>query len=195
MAKKKKKNAAGIFFLFFLKAIVIILGLVILAMGAYLIKYTMSADNKKSEQEFDDSMLVDNDRDDLLASDTDSALSDDKLLFDNEEGAVTEASKDIASDDKIVVLNATETAGLAAAWKERLAEKGFTKVETGNYLGESFEKSKIVVTEEGTGNNLSEIISGASVENGSADSVDCDADKDGVKAFIIIGNSDDIVSE
>ena len=195
MAKKNKKNPAGIFFLFFLKAIVIILGLVILAMGAYLIKYTMSADNKKSEQEFDDSMLVDNDRDDLLASDTDSALSDDKLLFDNEEGAVTEASKDIASDDKIVVLNATETAGLAAAWKERLAEKGFTKVETGNYLGESFEKSKIVVTEEGTGNNLSEIISGASVENGSADSVDCDADKDGVKAFIIIGNSDDIVSE
>ncbi|SNU07068.1 LytR cell envelope-related transcriptional attenuator [Lachnospiraceae bacterium] len=195
MAKKNKKNPAGIFFLFFLKAIVIILGLVILAMGAYLIKYTMSADNKKSEQEFDDSMLVDNDRDDLLASDTDSALSDDKLLFDNEEGAVTEASKDIASDDKIVVLNATETAGLAAAWKERLAEKGFTKVETGNYLGESLEKSKIVVTEEGTGNNLSEIISGASVENGSADSVDCDADKDGVKAFIIIGNSDDIVSE
>ena len=195
MAKKNKKNPAGIFFLFFLKAIVIILGLVILAMGAYLIKYTMSADNKKSEQEFDDSMLVDNDHDDLLASDTDSSLSEDKLLFDNEEGAVTEASKDIASDDKIVVLNATETAGLAAAWKERLAEKGFTKVETGNYLGESLEKSKIVVTEEGTGNNLSEIISGASVENGSADSVDCDADKDGVKAFIIIGNSDDIVSE
>ena len=53
MAKKKKKSAAGIFFLFFLKAIVIILGLVILAMGAYLVKYTLTADNKEKDQGFD----------------------------------------------------------------------------------------------------------------------------------------------
>ena len=59
---------------------------------------------------------------------------DEKLLFDNEEGAGYRRSKDIASDDKIIVLNATETAGLAAAWKEKLSEEGFSKVETGNYL-------------------------------------------------------------
>ena len=195
MAKKNKKNPAGIFFLFFLKAIVIILGLVILAMGAYLIKYTMSADNKKSEQEFDDSMLVDNDRDDLLASDTDSALSDDKLLFDNEEGAVTEASKDIASDDKIVVLNATETAGLAAAWKEKLEEAGFKNVQTGNYLNGYLDSSKIVVAKEGSGGNLKNFLPNAKMESLSPDEIAMDASPGDAKAVLIIGNSDIITSE
>ena len=94
MAKKKKKNAAGIFFLFFLKAIVIILGLVILAMGAYLVKYTLTADDRKQEQEFDESLLVDSDRDELLASDTDSSKPENEnLLYDDSDGSKAEANK------------------------------------------------------------------------------------------------------
>ena len=192
MAKKKKKNAAGIFFLFFLKAIVIILGLVILAMGAYLVKYTLTADDRKQEQEFDESLLVDSDRDELLASDTDgSKPENENLLYDDSEGS----KADLGADDKIVVLNATETSGLAAAWKDKLAEAGFTTIETGNYFGGTQDSTRIVYTEEISSSKITELFSGATVETGTQDSIECDLDKDGVKVFIIIGNSDDIVSQ
>ena len=192
MAKKKKKNAAGIFFLFFLKAIVIILGLVILAMGAYLVKYTLTADDRKQEQEFDESLLVDSDRDELLASDTDSSKPENEnLLYDDSEGS----KADLGADDKIVVLNATETSGLAAAWKDKLAEAGFTTIETGNYFGGTQDSTRIVYTEEISSSKITELFSGATVETGTQDSIECDLDKDGVKVFIIIGNSDDIVSQ
>ena len=192
MAKKKKKNAAGIFFLFFLKAIVIILGLVILAMGAYLVKYTLTADDRKQEQEFDESLLVDSDRDELLASDTDSSKPENEnLLYDDSEGS----QADLGADDKIVVLNATETSGLAAAWKDKLAEAGFTTIETGNYFGGSQDSTRIVYTEEISSSKIAELFPEATVETGTQDNIECDLDKDGVKVFIIIGNSDDIVSQ
>lgn len=192
MAKKKKKNAAGIFFLFFLKAIVIILGLVILAMGAYLVKYTLTADDRKQEQEFDESLLVDSDRDELLASDTDSSKPENEnLLYDDSEGS----KADLGADDKIVVLNATETSGLAAAWKDKLAEAGFTTIETGNYFGGSQDSTRIVYTEEISSSKIAELFPEATMETGTQDNIECDLDKDGVKVFIIIGNSDDIVSQ
>ena len=192
MAKKKKKNAAGIFFLFFLKAIVIILGLVILAMGAYLVKYTLTADDRKQEQEFDESLLVDSDRDELLASDTDSSKPENEnLLYDDSEGS----KADLGADGKIVVLNATETSGLAAAWKDKLAEAGFTTIETGNYFGGSQDSTRIVYTEEISSSKIAELFPEATVETGTQDNIECDLDKDGVKVFIIIGNSDDIVSQ
>ena len=191
MAKKKKKSTAGIFFSFFLKAIVIILGLVILAMGAYLVKYTLTEEDKASEQELDDNVLVDVDDDIFLASDTDVVEEGaEDMLFDSEEG-----EGDIKTDEKIVVLNATETSGLAAAWKEKLAEAGFEKIEIGNYFGSKLDTTRIVVTEDGKGDNLKAIVTNATLETGDPSSVECDANVDGAKAIIIVGKSDDIVSQ
>ena len=60
MAKRKKKQSAvGIFFSFFLKAVVIILGLVILAMSAYLVKELISMKNNETEAKADDSAFED----------------------------------------------------------------------------------------------------------------------------------------
>lgn len=192
MAKKKKKSAAGIFFLFFLKAIVIILGLVILAMGAYLVKYTLTADNKEKDQGFDESLLVDSDRDELLASETDSdRAKDENMLFENEDGAG--GVVEIASDDKIIVLNATETSGLAATWKQKLSEEGFSSIDTGNYLNGAQDTTRIVVAEGYSGDKLLNVVSDASVETGNVDEVACDCDTEDVKAIIIIGTNNDIV--
>lgn len=192
MAKKKKKSAAGIFFLFFLKAIVIILGLVILAMGAYLVKYTLTADNKEKDQGFDESLLVDSDRDELLASETDSdGAKDENMLFENEDGAG--GVVEIASDDKIIVLNATETSGLAATWKQKLREEGFSSIDTGNYLNGAQDTTRIVVAEGYSGDKLLNVVSDASVETGNVDEVACDCDTEDVKAIIIIGTNNDIV--
>ena len=49
MSQNNKQSPVGLFLSFFLKAIVIILGLVILAMSAYLIKTIIS--NKNAEKE------------------------------------------------------------------------------------------------------------------------------------------------
>ena len=191
MAKKQKKSAVGIFFSFFLKAVVIILGLVILAMGAYLVKYTLTASDEKEEKQ-DDSVLVDGDEDDLFETVTDASDSEDdeSLLFDEEETA----GEDLPTDAKIVVLNGSEVSGVAGAWKDKFVEAGFTNVDVGNYSGEVQQSSKIVVTEEGTGGNLANVLD-APVEFGEASSVSCDVSTDGVKAFIIVGNSDTSIVE
>ncbi len=196
MAKKKKQNAVGIFFSFFLKAIVIILGLVILAMGAYLLKYTLTIEeNKEEEKTVDDSVLINENAEDALASATDPDGYD-ELLFDGEtETQDATGTIGLNYEDKIVVLNGTETKGLAGAWKERFEAAGFTNVEAGNCFSTSVETSKIVVTEEGTGGNLDTVIEDVPIEYGSADTVECDVSKDGVKAFVIIGKDKDIVSQ
>ena len=54
MAKKKKQSAMGLFFAFFLKAVVIILGLVILAMSAFLVKTVIMAKDTESQSEADE---------------------------------------------------------------------------------------------------------------------------------------------
>ena len=195
MAKKKKQSAVGIFFSFFLKAIVIILGLVILAMGAYLLRYTLTAEaENEDEVTVDESVLVSG-SDDPLASGSD-ADDYDALLFDGEAETVESAeSVDLSYEDKIVILNATDTKGLAGAWKDKFVAAGFQNVEVGNLFGNSWENSKIIVTEEGSGSNLNTVIENAPVEFGSPDSIECDAAMDGAKAIVIIGTDNDIVSQ
>ena len=60
MASKKKKNStAGLFFTFFLKAIVIILGLVILAMSVYLVKQIILQKNSEADSISDEAVFED----------------------------------------------------------------------------------------------------------------------------------------
>ncbi len=195
MANKQKNNAASIFLSFFLKAIVIILGLVILAMSVYLVKQLISNKNMKTEKESDESVFVDDQKDDLMVSSAGEAEKE-KVLFekddDKQDGSGT---VEIGFEDSIVVLNATETAGLAAAWKEKLEEAGFKNVQTGNYLNGYLDSSKIVVAKEGSGGNLKNFLPNAKMESLSPDEIAMDASPGDAKAVLIIGNSDIITSE
>ena len=197
-SKKKKGSTAGIFFTFFLKAIVIILGLVILAMSVYLVKQIILQKNSEADSISDEAVFEGDDQvDDLMMASSGDAA--DELLYegegaegDNQNGS---SAKSLAFDDSIVVLNATETTGLAGAWKEKLEALGFTNLQTGNYTGGLLENSKIIVTEENTGGNLKDFVPNMEIETLPADQVPCDVAPDGVKAYIIIGNSDNILAE
>lgn len=196
MAKRKKKQSAvGIFFSFFLKAVVIILGLVILAMSAYLVKELISMKNNETEAKADDSAFEDDQEDDLLANASDG----DAVLFETDEetteAAETTDTAALPKDASIVVLNATETAGLAAVWKETLEVQGYTNVQVGNYTNGILDTSKIVVVEEGTGSALQQILPNAKMETLPADQVSCDISTEGVQAFLIIGNSDNSLGQ
>ncbi len=196
MAKRKKKQSAvGIFFSFFLKAVVIILGLVILAMSAYLVKELISMKNNETEAKADDSAFEDDQEDDLLANASDG----DAVLFETDEetteAAETTDTAALPKDASIVVLNATETAGLAAVWKETLEVQGYTNVQVGNYTNGILDTSKIVVVEEGTGSALQQILPNAKMETLPADQVSCDISTEGVQAFLIIGNADNSLGQ
>lgn len=196
MAKRKKKQSAvGIFFSFFLKAVVIILGLVILAMSAYLVKELISMKNNETEAKADDSAFEDDQEDDLLTNASDG----DAVLFETDEetteAAETTDTAALSKDASIVVLNATETAGLATVWKETLEVQGYTNVQVGNYTNGILDTSKIVVVEEGTGSALQQILPNAKMETLPADQVSCDISTEGVQAFLIIGNADNSLGQ
>ncbi|MBR6404343.1 MAG: LytR C-terminal domain-containing protein [Eubacterium sp.] len=191
-SKKKKDSTIGMFFSFFLKASVIILGLVILAMSVYLVKQIMLQKNSEAENKSDEAVFEDDQRDDLMMA----SKGDADVLFAKDDDKLDVAeNKDLGFDAKIVVLNATETAGLAGAWKEKLEEEGFKNVEAGNYTDGVLESSKIVLTAEKTGENLKKYLPEATVETMPADQVPSDVSGDSIAAFFIIGNSDNIIAE
>ena len=109
MAKhKKKQTAVGLFFSFFLKAIVIILGLVILAMSAFLIKAVISTKQSESDEISEGDAFEDDQSDELLTAE---ATEDDAVLFEDESAQGEDAGaikSEIAMDASIVVLNATD---------------------------------------------------------------------------------------
>ena len=171
--KNNQPSAAGLFLSFFLKATVIILGLVILAMGVFLIKQIISLKNTESEKASDEAVFEDdNQTDDLMMA---SSGDSDKLLYDGD-GSVQDGSgtRELGFDASIVVLNATETEGLAGAWKEKLEAEGFSNIQCGNYTNGYLDTSKIVVTSENTGGNLQRYMPGATMETLPGDQVSCD---------------------
>ena len=197
MAKKKKQSAMGLFFAFFLKAVVIILGLVILAMSAFLVKTVIMAKDTESQSEADENAFEEDQEDELLTS---QEFSDDELLYDDSQAEVgadgeeISTSNEIAKDASIVVLNGTQTAGLAAAWKEKLAEQGFTNIQTGNYLNGTLETSKLVTSDE-TLSALQGGPEGVEIEVASSDSVATDVPPEGVVVYLLVGWDNDIVSQ
>lgn len=196
MAKRKKKQTAvGLFFSFFLKAIVIILGLVILAMSAFLIKAVISTKQSESDEISEGDAFEDDQNDELLTAE---ATSDDAVLFEDDAAggeAAAVIKSEIAMDASIVVLNATETAGLAAAWRDKLTEAGFTNLQTGNYTGGTLDTSKIVMlSEELSADTIQGLVTNATFEVGTSEDVPCDVSSEGVVAYVIIGGSDNILA-
>ena len=191
MAKQKKINPVGLFFLFFLKAVVIILGLVILAMGTYLLRAYILQKDVEAQDVVDENAFEDNQEDELLTA---QALADDELLYEVDTEATTEEIQItyVPEDTVIAVLNATNTGGLAAAWKTKLEEMGYTNVVIGNYLSGKLDTSKIVMSDQTLG-----VVKGAediAVEIDSLDTVSADAPGVDIVIYIIIGSDKDIVS-
>lgn len=82
----------------------------------------------------------------------------------------------------VEILNSTKVNGLASAYQNRLAEQGMNVIRIGNYAGNTLEKTKIIVKEEGYGTDLLNYFEDATLEVGTLS-------KD-VEIRIILGTKD-----
>lgn len=82
---------------------------------------------------------------------------------------------------KIVILNSTDTAGVAAKWSDTFQKQGYEVIEIGNYAPQ-LDKTRIVVKEDGQGEEFLDHFSDAEIHKGKV--------PDGADAQIIIGISD-----
>lgn len=85
---------------------------------------------------------------------------------------------------QIRILNGSGITGLAASYKERLLQEGYTISGIANYVNSSQEVTRIIVREEGQGKDLLQFFKGASIEVGDISST---ADIE-----IILGTADKI---
>lgn len=195
--QRKKQSAAGIFFSFFLRAIVIILGLVILAMGAYLIKAVISQKSAETEADAETDAFEDDQSDELLTA---QEVRDESLLYDDGSSDQTAVIDDgsasvpvLSADTSILVLNGAGISGLAGAWKDKIMALGYSNVQAGNYTGGQLENTKIVVSDESSGEALKTLLPDATVEVADLNTISTDASLEGVQVIIIVGLSDNIV--
>ncbi|MDE7425947.1 MAG: LytR C-terminal domain-containing protein [Lachnospiraceae bacterium] len=82
----------------------------------------------------------------------------------------------------VEILNSTKVNGLASAFQNKLAEQGMNVIRIGNYTGNTLEKTKIIVKEDGYGQDLLDYFKDAEIEVGTLS-------KD-VEIRIILGNRD-----
>ena len=105
------------------------------------------------------------------------------------EELTTEEQVILSIDKKILVLNSTNVAGLAKAWMDRLKQDGFADVATGNYSAGTETNTRIYVSEEGMGTDLTDYFADATVEVGILSS-GIDVSTEGVEIFVVIGSND-----
>ena len=97
---------------------------------------------------------------------------------------------DVPSYDKsILVLNSTNTNGLASKWMDKLSGAGFTNISKGNYSLTRDAQTTIYVAEEGMGKDLLPYFSDAKIVVGTLDS-GVDVSTSGVEIFVVIGSND-----
>ena len=136
----------------FLRAMVIIMLIAILGFGGFFLVKVISNGANKDEAVTTEE-LSDEELQALLAEEATAEDGSTVAATEATEASeTTEATSEetvSSTEAKILVLNSTETKGLAAAWADKLKAAGFTNVETGNYSAEELTDSKIVVTEEG----------------------------------------------
>lgn len=82
---------------------------------------------------------------------------------------------------KIIILNSTETSGVAAKWKETFQGRGYEVLEIGNYSPQ-LDKTRIVVKEDGQGEEFLDYFSEAELHTGKV--------PEGADAQIVIGTGD-----
>lgn len=160
----------------FLKTMIVILGIAIVIFAIYFMIQVFGGGNSNKKSE-DDIQL---ETEDINNTDTASDTSDDTTEPASEEPATAEPISSVGHS--IEVLNSTDTAGVAAGWQERLNGEGFTVTQIGNYETETLASSRIIVSQDGMGQDLVGYFNNATVEVGSISS--------GVEIQIIIGTED-----
>ncbi|MDE6026398.1 MAG: LytR C-terminal domain-containing protein [Lachnospiraceae bacterium] len=179
----KKQSPVGLFFSILLRAAVIILGIAIIAFGIFFLSKVVKDGKKQKDAPMTtagDHMLTD-------------AEGHDDLIINPEEDTETEADTEEqvseSFDKNILVLNSTNTSGLAGRWCGRLNEKGYSHTEAADY-SDTQEHTRIVAREDGVGKDLLQYFDNATYEvgivtEGTAASVE------GKDIVIIIGTADD----
>ncbi len=180
----KKQSAANLFFSMFLRAIVIILGIIIFVLSIVVAGKAISRSRAKQGQTtVNDSILTEVEgRDDLLYNTTEAQTTQE---------TVEDVPEDVTSstDKRILVLNSTETVGLAGRWCERLAGEGYTNTEKSDY-STPLTNTKIVSTTEGVGRDLLRFFKDASYEVGTVTEGTLE-DTQYYDIVVIIGSEDD----
>ncbi len=197
-----KKTILRVFGEAFLRSMVVLMAIVILGFSAFFIikvrsdkkqlaaRETTEAGSTYSDEELQ--AMLDKENAGDTKEDADASTEE----ITTEEVTTEEAVEEIASTDKkIIVLNSTNTSGLAGKWQSKLTSEGFPNVGAGNYSAGAQSQTKIYVKEEGMGQDLLTYFSGAAVEVGTPDSGACSVTKgsitlDDADIIIVIGNSD-----
>ena len=181
MSGRKQQTAAGLFFSMLLRAAVIILGLAIVAFGAFFVLQAVKGGVKKSgpATTLDANALTDAQTDDLQMNPSTEASAE-----DTQEAQETGDAK----GKNILVLNSTGIAGLAGRWCETLNADGYANTNASDY-SESLADTKIISKEYGVGTELVNYFAAASYEVGTVTSGTSEP-TDGYDIVIILGASD-----
>ncbi len=182
----KKESAASLFFSMFLKAIVIILGLIIIIFGiVFLVKVVKHDDGEKAPATTVNENIL-----------TEAGKHDD-LLYNtgDDEDTEDDTTQDVAGDDttnsfgySIIVLNSTDYAGLAGRWADKLTGYGYTVSEKADYFN-TLTSTKIISTKEGVGEDLVQYFKSASYEVGQL-TEGSNVSLSGYDIIVIIGEDD-----
>lgn len=164
----------------FLKTLIVILGVAIVIFAIYFMIQVFGGGKKDKKSTEDIPINTMDLNEDELSTDDSSDSSADTTEPGSEEPASAEPISSVGHS--IEVLNSTDTAGVAAGWQERLNGEGFTVSQIGNYETETLTSTKIIVSQEGMGQDLVSYFQNATVEVGTISS--------GVEIQIIIGTED-----
>ena len=180
----KKQSPVGLFFGILLRAVVVIFGLAIIAFGIFFLSKVIG-DGIKSNNgpvtTLPDSVLTDVEgRDDLIYNTAEP---------DTQEPDTEEPEASPSHDKNILVLNSTNTGGLAGRWCDRLREQGYANVEAADY-SDTQTSTRIIAVEDGVGKDLVPYFNGATYEVGIV-TQGTNADVSGKDIVIIIGTNDD----
>ncbi len=183
----KKQSAAGLFFSMFLRAIVIIMGIIIIGFSIFFLMKVKQ--DKKKEPATPATTVGQNVLTEVEAPDE---------LLTGEPSSETEATEAVSEEGevqldahnaKILVLNSTDVMGLAGRWCATLNEDGYAST-TASDFHTNLDKTVVYSKQEGVGTELVNYFDGASYEVGDAPQGASISTAD-FDIVIIIGNSDD----
>lgn len=196
-----KKTILKVFGEAFLRSMVVLMAIVILGFSVFFI-IKVRSDKKQLAK------IKTTEQGSTYSDDELQAMLDKENAGDTKEDATTEETtteevttqeatvEEIPSTDKkIVVLNSTNTTGLAGKWQSKLSSNGFSNVGAGNYSAGAETQTKIYVKEDGMGQDLVSFFSNATVEIGKPDTSVCSVTKGNITLndadiIIVVGNSD-----
>ena len=175
------KKVLRLFLETMLRAVVIILAVGIVVIGALLIKTLVKNNSlKDSKKTTTGKEIV-----------TEAEDENDPTFNNGDDENSGSDGADESTDAKILVINATGTSGVAGAWKTALEGKGYTSVEVGTYNQSAIATSKVCVSGSYDGADLAAEFS--SPEMSTTDTLsasDFDVPIDGYDIIVIVGTSD-----